>query len=215
MQNALLAALQNAPQSAPQASFGASEINGVRTGVLVASIDSVLAALVEQYVPGGSLQALLDLKAAYDAKLAANQLELAPFVQQIDALDEQIATKVAEIATYAPQISAKNGEIEIKTGAINSKNAEIATHAPRIAAVNAEIALREKQIAGLTAVSAPLPVLHSVAAEPATWVEPNLRKNVVAATGAALALSLMLIFGYEYAWGGGLPGSSAVPARID
>ena len=57
--------------------------------------------------------------------------------------------------------------------------------------------------------------MHSVAAEPDSWVEPNLRKNVLAATGAALALSLMLIFGYEYAWGSGLPGSTAVPARIN
>ena len=190
-------------------------MNGVRTGGLVASIDSVLATLVEQYVPGGSLQALLDLKTAYDAKLAAHELELAPFVEQSAALNVQITAKAAEIAAYAPQISAKDVEIAAKNGAISAKNAEIATHAPRIAAVNAEIAMRDKQIAGLTAVSAPLPVMHSVAAEPDSWVEPNLRKNVLAATGAALALSLMLIFGYEYAWGGRLPGSTAVPVRLD
>ena len=52
---------------------------------------------------------------------------------------------------------------------------------------------------------------HSVAPVPDTWVEPNLRTNVLAATGAALALSLMLIFGYEYVWGGGLPGSRFGP----
>jgi capsular polysaccharide biosynthesis protein len=219
LQRELLSALQNAPQSvpqsAPQVSFGAAEMNGVRIGGLVASIDSVLAALVEQYVPGGSVQALLDLKAAYDAKLAAHELELAPFVQQIDALNEQIVAKAAEIAVYNPQISAKDVEIAAKDGAISAKHAEIATHAPRIAAVNVEIAMRDKQIDALTAVSAPLPVMHSVAVEPDSWVEPNLRKNVLAATGAALALSLMLIFGYEYAWGGGLPGSTAVPARIN
>ena len=52
---------------------------------------------------------------------------------------------------------------------------------------------------------------HGVAPVPDTWVEPNLRTNVLAATGAALALSLMLIFGYEYVWGGGLPGSPFGP----
>ena len=58
-------------------------------------------------------------------------------------------------------------------------------------------------------------VPHGAAAAPVTWVEPNVRKNVLAATGAALALSLMLVFGYEYVWGRGLPGDTAVPVQMN
>jgi len=61
----------------------------------------------------------------------------------------------------------------------------------------------------------PVVVPHGAAAVPDTWVEPNVRKNVLAATGAALALSLMLVFGYEYVWGRGLPGDTAVPVQMN
>jgi len=143
--------------SPPVVSINAGEFNGVRTGTLLDTIDSVVAAMAAKYdqnAPSGQqANALLQIKATLDAKILAYDTEVNALNAQIEALTEQ--NKV------------------VKT-------------------------------AGML-----LP--HGVAPVPDTWVEPNLRTNVLAATGAALALSLMLIFGYEYVWGGGLPGSPFGP----
>ena len=148
--------------SPPVVSINAGEFSGVRTGMLLDTIDSVVAAMAAKYdqnAPSGQqANALLQIKATLDAKILAYDTE----VNALKAL------------TAAP-----NGQIP---GLI-----------ARNAAVKATV----------------LP--HGVAPVPDTWVEPNLRTNVLAATGAALALSLMLIFGYEYVWGGGLPGSPFGP----
>ena len=151
--------------SPPVVSINAGEFNGVRTGTLLDTIDSVVAAMAAKYdqnAPSGQqANALLQIKATLDAKILAYDTEIA-------ALNAQIA-------------------------ALNASNGQIASLIARNAAVKATV----------------LP--HGVAPVPDTWVEPNLRTNVLAATGAALALSLMLIFGYEYVWGGGLPGSPFGP----
>ncbi len=150
--------------SPPVVSINAGEFNGVRTGTLLDTIDSVVAAMAAKYdqnAPSGQqANALLQIKATLDAKILAYDTEIAQLKAQIEALDAQIE-------------------------ALTQQNKVVKT-------------------AGML-----LP--HGVAPVPDTWVEPNLRTNVLAATGAALALSLMLIFGYEYVWGGGLPGSPFGP----
>ncbi len=141
--------------SPPVVSINAGEFNGVRTGTLLDTIDSVVAAMAAKYdqnAPSGQqANALLQIKGTLDAKILAYDTEIAALNAQIEALT---ARNEAVKATVLP---------------------------------------------------------HGVAPVPDTWVEPNLRTNVLAATGAALALSLMLIFGYEYVWGGGLPGSPFGP----
>ncbi|RLT54757.1 MAG: hypothetical protein DWI67_00275 [Chloroflexi bacterium] len=93
---------------------------------------------------------------------------------------------------------------------------EIAALAPLIDAKKQELdANTVLNDAAMAAVVAAVVVPHGAAAVPDTWVEPNVRKNVLAATGAALALSLMLVFGYEYVWGRGLPGDTAVPVQMN
>ena len=148
--------------SPPVVSINAGEFSGVRTGTLLDTIDSVVAAMAAKYdqnAPSGQqANALLQIKATLDAKILAYDTEIAQLKAQIAALDAQIAA-----------LTARNEAVK-------------ATVLP-----------------------------HGVAPVPDTWVEPNLRTNVLAATGAALALSLMLIFGYEYVWGGGLPGSPFGP----
>ena len=148
--------------SPPIVSINAGEFNGVRTGTLLDTIDSVVAAMAAKYdqnAPSGQqANALLQIKATLDAKILAYDTEIAQLKAQIAALDAQM-----------PALTARNEAVK-------------ATVLP-----------------------------HGVAPVPDTWVEPNLRTNVLAATGAALALSLMLIFGYEYVWGGGLPGSPFGP----
>ena len=151
--------------SPPVVSINAGEFSGVRTGTLLDTIDSVVAAMAAKYdqnAPSGQqANALLQIKATLDAKILAYDTEIAALNAQIDAL--------------------------------NAAQGQIAALTARNEAVKATV----------------LP--HGVAPVPDTWVEPNLRTNVLAATGAALALSLMLIFGYEYVWGGGLPGSPFGP----
>ena len=151
--------------SPPVVSINAGEFNGVRTGTLLDTIDSVVAAMAAKYdqnAPSGQqANALMQIKATLDAKILAYDTEIAALNAQIDAL--------------------------------NAAKGQIAALTARNEAVKATV----------------LP--HGVAPVPDTWVEPNLRTNVLAATGAALALSLMLIFGYEYVWGGGLPGSPFGP----
>ncbi|RLT54754.1 MAG: hypothetical protein DWI67_00250 [Chloroflexi bacterium] len=155
--------------SPPVVSINAGEFSGVRTGTLLDTIDSVVAAMAAKYdqnAPSGQqANALLQIKATLDAKILAYDTEIAALNAQIAALDAQIEALDAQIAALA----ARNAAVK-------------ATGLP-----------------------------HGVAPAPDTWVEPNLRTNVLAATGAALALSLMLIFGYEYVWGGGLPGSPFGP----
>ena len=150
--------------SPPVVSINAGEFSGVRTGTLLDTIDSVVAAMAAKYdqnAPSGQqANALLQIKATLDAKILAYDTEIAALNAQIDALGKQIKV-----------VTDKNNVMKA---------------------------------AGML-----LP--HGVAPVPDTWVEPNLRTNVLAATGAALALSLMLIFGYEYVWGGGLPGSPFGP----
>jgi len=135
---------------------------------------------------------------------------------------QQVALKAA-IAASGPPIVAKDGEIALK-------NVEIAGLATLIDAKKLELdaiqnakkleldakkleldAIQKKYDAAMASVVVP----HGAAAVPDTWVEPNVRKNVLAATGAALALSLMLVFGYEYVWGRGLPGDTAVPVQTN
>jgi len=150
--------------SPPVVSINAGEFNGVRTGTLLDTIDSVVAAMAAKYdqnAPSGQqANALMQIKATLDAKILAYDTEIAALNAQIDELGKQIKV-----------VTDKNNVMKA---------------------------------AGML-----LP--HGVAPVPDTWVEPNLRTNVLAATGAALALSLMLIFGYEYVWGGGLPGSPFGP----
>ncbi len=150
--------------SPPVVSINAGEFNGVRTGTLLDTIDSVVAAMAAKYdqnAPSGQqANALLQIKATLDAKILAYDTEIAALNAQIEELGRQF-----KVGTDKNNIMKAAGML--------------------------------------------LP--HGVAPVPDTWVEPNLRTNVLAATGAALALSLMLIFGYEYVWGGGLPGSPFGP----
>ena len=228
-------------------SVGISELNGVRTGALVASISSSVATTAAQFGVGGGYQAFLDMKAAYAA-------EAAPIAEKIGALnvqqvalkaaiaasglpimakDGEIALKNVEIAALAPAIDAKNAEIAALAPPIDAKNVEITALAPPIAAKNLEIDAKKLKLAAkkleldakkleldaiqkkYDAAMVPVVVPHGAAAVPDTWVEPNVRKNVLAAIGAALALSLMLVFGYEYVWGRGLPGDTAVPVQMN
>lgn len=108
----------------------------------------------------------------------------------LDAIDSVVAAMAAKYDQNAPSGQQANALLTIK----GTLDEGIATY---------------DRLEALTAAAIVLP--HSVALVPDTWVEPNLRTNVLAATGAALALSLMLIFGYEYVWGGGLPGSRFGP----
>ncbi len=183
-------------------SIGSSEINGVRTGALVASIASSVARAAVQLGAGGGYQAFLKMNAAYKA-------EAAPIAEKIAALNVQQIALNAAIGASGPPIVAKDGEIALK-------NVEIAAIAPLIDAKMPELdANTVLNDAAMAAVVAAVVVPHGAAAVPDTWVEPNVRKNVLAATGAALALSLMLVFGYEYVWGRGLPGDTAVPVQMN
>lgn len=199
---ALALSLQSRVQNTQPLSIGSYEINGARTGALVASIDSSVATAAVQLGVSGGHQALLTTKAAYVA-------EAAPIAEKTAALYvQQIALKAA-IAASGPPIVAKDGEIALK-------NVEIAAIAPLIDAKMPELdANTVLNDAAMAAVVAAVVVPHGAAAVPDTWVEPNVRKNVLAATGAALALSLMLVFGYEYVWGRGLPGDTAVPVQMN
>lgn len=116
----------------------------------------------------------------------------------LDAIDSVVAAMAAKYDQNAPSGQQANALLTIK-GALDAN----------IAFYDLEISARATRNAALKDLDTVLP--HSVALVPDTWVEPNLRTNVLAATGAALALSLMLIFGYEYVWGGGLPGSRFGP----
>ena len=116
----------------------------------------------------------------------------------LDAIDSVVAAMAAKYDQNAPAGQQANALLTIK------------------GSLDAQIAAQDLQIEALAARKEALKVAvkvlpHGVAPVPDTWVEPNLRTNVLAATGAALALSLMLIFGYEYVWGGGLPGSRFGP----
>lgn len=123
----------------------------------------------------------------------------------LDAIDSVVAAMAAKYDQNAPSGQQANALLTIK----GTLDADIATYDREIGALNAQIKAFSVLIEALNAAAIVLP--HSVAPVPDTWVEPNLRTNVLAATGAALALSLMLIFGYEYVWGGGLPGSRFGP----
>lgn len=123
----------------------------------------------------------------------------------LDAIDSVVAAMAAKYDQNAPSGQQANALLTIK----GTLDAGIATYDREIGVLNAQIKAFSVLIEALTAAAIVLP--HSVAPVPDTWVEPNLRTNVLAATGAALALSLMLIFGYEYVWGGGLPGSRFGP----
>lgn len=121
----------------------------------------------------------------------------------LDAIDSVVAAMAAKYDQNAPSGQQANALLTIK----GTLDADIATYDREIGALNAQIAALTARNAAVKDTVLP----HSVAPVPDTWVEPNLRTNVLAATGAALALSLMLIFGYEYVWGGGLPGSRFGP----
>lgn len=123
----------------------------------------------------------------------------------LDAIDSVVAAMAAKYDQNAPSGQQANALLTIK----GTLDEGIATYDREIGVLNAQIKAFSVRIEALTAAAIVLP--HSVAPVPDTWVEPNLRTNVLAATGAALALSLMLIFGYEYVWGGGLPGSRFGP----
>ena len=235
-------------------SVGISELNGVRTGALVASISSSVATTAVQFGRGSGYQEFIEMKAAYAAEAAPIEKKTAALnVQQIVlkaaiaasglpimAKDGEIALKNVEIAALAPAIDAKNAEIAALAPPIEAKNAEITALAPPIAAKNLELDAKKLKLAAkereldakkleldakkleldaiqkkYDAAMASVVVPHGAAAVPDTWVEPNVRKNVLAATGAALALSLMLVFGYEYVWGRGLPGDTAVPVQMN
>lgn len=116
----------------------------------------------------------------------------------LDAIDSVVAAMAAKYDQNAPSGQQANALLTIK----GTLDADIATYDREIGAAAARNAALKDAFVVLP---------HSVAPVPDTWVEPNLRTNVLAATGAALALSLMLIFGYEYVWGGGLPGSRFGP----
>lgn len=123
----------------------------------------------------------------------------------LDAIDSVVAAMAAKYDQNAPSGQQANALLTIK----GTLDAGIATYDREIGVLKAQVeALTELNIAWKAAA---IVLPHSVAPVPDTWVEPNLRTNVLAATGAALALSLMLIFGYEYVWGGGLPGSRFGP----
>jgi capsular polysaccharide biosynthesis protein len=109
----------------------------------------------------------------------------------LDAIDSVVAAMAAKYDQNAPSGQQANALMAIK----GSLDTQIAIYD-----MSADMSARLRAV---------LP--HGVAPVPDTWMEPNLRTNVLAATGAALALSLMLIFGYEYVWGGGLPGSRFGP----
>jgi len=214
-------------------SVGIAELNGVRTGALVASISSSVATTAVQFGRGSGYKEFIEMKAAYAAEAAPIEEKTAALnVQQIVlkaaiaasglpivAKDGEIALKNVEIAALAPAFDAKNAEIAALAPPIEAKNVEIAALAPPIAAKKLELdakkleldAIQKKYDAAMASVVVP----HGAAAVPDTWVEPNVRKNVLAATGAALALSLMLVFGYEYVWGRGLPGDTAVPVQMN
>lgn len=130
----------------------------------------------------------------------------------LDAIDSVVAAMAAKYDQNAPSGQQANALLTIK----GTLDAEIANYDADIATYNSEIGVLKAQVEALTNLNidmkgAAIVLPHSVAPVPDTWVEPNLRTNVLAATGAALALSLMLIFGYEYVWGGGLPGSRFGP----
>ncbi len=123
----------------------------------------------------------------------------------LDAIDSVVAAMAAKYDQNAPAGQQANALLTVKgslDAQISAYDLEIATLTPQIEALTERN--EALKVAGMV-----LP--HGVAPVPDTWVEPNLRTNVLAATGAALALSLMLIFGYEYVWGGGLPGSRFGP----
>ena len=211
-------------------SVGIAELNGVRTGALVASISSSVATTAVQFGRGSGYKEFIEMKAAYAAEAAPIEKKTAALnVQQIVlkaaiaasglpimAKDGEIALKNVEIAALAPAFDAKNAEIAALAPPIEAKNVEIAALAPLIDAKMPELdANTVLNDAAMAAVVAAVVVPHGAAAVPDTWVEPNVRKNVLAATGAALALSLMLVFGYEYVWGRGLPGDTAVPVQMN
>ena len=123
----------------------------------------------------------------------------------LDAIDSVVAAMAAKYDQNAPSGQQANALLTIK----GSLDAQIAAHDLEVAALNEQIKSLTERKEALKVAAKVLP--HGVAPVPDTWVEPNLRTNVLAATGAALALSLMLIFGYEYVWGGGLPGSRFGP----
>lgn len=123
----------------------------------------------------------------------------------LDAIDSVVAAMAAKYDQNAPSGQQANALLTIK----GTLDADIATYDREIGALNAQVEALKNLNIDMKGAAIVLP--HSVAPVPDTWVEPNLRTNVLAATGAALALSLMLIFGYEYVWGGGLPGSRFGP----
>lgn len=123
----------------------------------------------------------------------------------LDAIDSVVAAMAAKYDQNAPSGQQGNALLTIK----GTLDADIATYDREIGALNAQVEALKNLNIDMKGAAIVLP--HSVAPVPDTWVEPNLRTNVLAATGAALALSLMLIFGYEYVWGGGLPGSRFGP----
>ena len=130
----------------------------------------------------------------------------------LDAIDSVVAAMAAKYDQNAPSGQQANALMQIKA----TVDAKILAYDTEIAALNAQIDELGKQIKVVTdknnvMKAAGMLLPHGVAPVPDTWVEPNLRTSVLAATGAALALSLMLIFGYEYVWGGGLPGSPFGP----
>ncbi len=221
-------------------SVGIAELNGVRTGALVASISSSVATTAVQFGRGSGYQEFIEMKAAYAAEAAPIEKKTAALnVQQIVlkaaidasglpivAKDGEIALKNVEIAALAPPIDAKNVEITALAPPIAAKNLEIDAKKLKLAAKERELDAKKLELDAkkleLDAIQkkyddamVPVVVPHGAAAVPDTWVEPNVRKNVLAATGAALALSLMLVFGYEYVWGRGLPGDTAVPVQMN
>ena len=123
----------------------------------------------------------------------------------LDAIDSVVAAMAAKYDQNAPSGQQANALMQIKA----TLDAKILAYDTVVNALNAQIAVVTEQNKLVNAAGMLLP--HGVAPVPDTWVEPNLRTNVLAAIGAALALSLMLIFGYEYVWGGGLPGSPFGP----
>ena len=283
-------------------SVGISELNGVRTGALVASISSSVATTAVQFGRGSGYKEFIEMKAAYAAEAAPIEEKTAALnVQQIVlkaaiaasglpivAKDGEIALKNAEIAALAPPIEAKNVEIAAIATLIDAKKLELDAKKLELDAIqnakkleldaiqNAQkleldakelkLDAKERKLDAkkleldaiqnakkleldaiqnakklefgaiqnakkleldakkleldaiqktYDAAMVPVVVPHGAAAVPDTWVEPNVRKNVLAATGAALALSLMLVFGYEYVWGRGLPGDTAVPVQMN
>ena len=126
----------------------------------------------------------------------------------LDAIDSVVAAMAAKYDQNAPSGQQANALLQIKA-TLDAKSVAYDTEVNALNALNAQIKALTEQNEVVKTAGMLLP--HGVAPVPDTWVEPNLRTNVLAATGAALALSLMLIFGYEYVWGGGLPGSRFGP----